>query len=84
MASLIQTMQLAGYPSVANTGNPSTGSGLLGTASLEYWSDGSIVITNASGKRIRVDENRQLNNLFDQILKGINGLSTTKTFPKAS
>ncbi len=82
--SLIQKLQIAGYPSVSNSGNPATGAGLLGTCQVEYHSDGSLVITNSVGARIRVEEDGKVNNLLDLILKGTNGLTTNKIFIKAS
>lgn len=84
MASLVASLQIAGYPSVANGGNPANGTGLLGSSTIEFWSDNALVITTAAGKRVRLDEDTRLNNLFDQILKGTNGLSTSKQFLKAS
>jgi hypothetical protein len=84
MASLIQALQVSGFPSVANGGNPAAGTGLLGTAVIERWSDGSTIIVTAAGKRVRVEEHPQLGNLWDQILKGTNGLSTTALHNKAS
>jgi hypothetical protein len=84
MATLVKSLQVAGFPSVANSGNPANGTGLLGSAVIEFWSDGSIIIVTAASKRIRVVDNPQMNNLWDQILKGTNGLSTTKKFSIAS
>lgn len=84
MATLIQSMQVAGFPSVANSGNPATGAGLLGSIAIEYWSDGSIVVITSAGKRVRLEEDLQTNNIWNAILKGTNGLSTSKTLNTAA
>lgn len=80
MAAIIQSMQIAGYPSVANSGNPATGAGLLGSRAITYWDDGAITFTNAAGQTKKINNTPDVNALLQMILVGTNGLSTVKSW----
>lgn len=80
MSAPILSMQIAGFKSVANSGNPATGAQLLGSKAISFWDDGSLTFTDAAGLTQKIDADVQLNKLLRLILTGATGFPADKTW----
>lgn len=78
-ANRLASIQLAGFPSVANGGNPANGTGLLGSYAVDIWDDYTITFTSTSGgAKVTINPTQELTILLEKIVRGTNGVSTTK------